>query len=206
VKRRAAAKRASARAKAKGAPDGRVQRGERNRDAIAGAMFELVGEGVLEPTAEQVAARAGVGLRSVFRHFTDMESLYAGVTKRLRREVEPIVAADQPRGGVAQRARTMVQRRARLFERIAPYKRSGNLNRERSPFLNAEHEKLVLQLREHLALWLPELAKATHATSDAIELVASFEAWDRLCRDQGLTPARARAAQEAAVLALLGET
>jgi len=160
---------------------------------------------VLEPTAEQVAARAGVGLRSVFRHFTDMESLFAAVTARLRSEVEPMVAADQPSGSAAQRARGMVRRRAKLFERIAPYKRSGNLNRERSPFLDAEHAKLVLQLRENLALWLPELAKAPNATRDAIELAASFEAWDRLCREQGLSPARARAAQEAAVLALLGE-
>jgi hypothetical protein len=41
---------------------------------------------------------------------------------------------------------------------------------------------------------------------DAVELAASFEAWDRLCRDQGLTAAQARAAQAAAVLALLGES
>jgi AcrR family transcriptional regulator len=206
VKRRSAVRGEGPDARTKAAaPDGRVQRGERNRDAIVDAMFELVGEGALEPTAEQVAARAGVGLRSVFRHFTDMESLYAALTTRLRREVEPIVTAEQAKGSLAERARAMVQRRARLFERIAPYKRSGNLNRERSPFLNAEHAKVVLQLREHLALWLPELATKPRATRDAIELVASFEAWDRLCRDQGLSSARARAAQEAALLALLGE-
>jgi AcrR family transcriptional regulator len=169
-------------------------------------MFELVGEGVLEPTAEQVAARAGVGLRSVFRHFTDMESLYAALTARLRSEVEPIVSGDRPSGSARARARAMVQRRARLFECIAPYKRSANINRERSPFLNAEHAKLVRQLRDHLALWLPELERAPRAVRDAVELAASFEAWDRLCRDQGLTAAQARAAQAAAVLALLGES
>jgi AcrR family transcriptional regulator len=51
-----------------------VQRGARNRAAIVAALLELVGEGELEPTAEQVAERACVGTRTVFRHFADMES------------------------------------------------------------------------------------------------------------------------------------
>lgn len=186
------------------APDGRVQRGERNRDAIVDAMFALIGEGVLEPTADRVAMRAGVGLRSVFRHFTDMESLYAALAARLRREVEPIAGEVEPIGSLATRARRMVERRARLFERIAPYKRAANLHRQRSPFLDAEHEALVLALRTHLLRGLPELRRAPRAVLDALELAISFEAWDRLRRDQGLSPARARAAQEAAVLALLG--
>ena len=186
------------------AADGRVQRGERNRAAIVEAMFELVGERVLEPTAEQVATRAGVGLRSVFRHFDDMESLYAAVDARLRREVEPIVAAGEPSGGSAERARAMLQRRMRLFERVAPYKRSANLNRQRSAFLNARHQTLVLALRAHLLRWLPELAEAPREVFDAIELTTSFEAWDRLRGDQGLSATRAQAAVEASVIALLG--
>src|SRR5690349_22289922 len=63
--------------------DGRVRRGERSRDAIVGALFDLIGGGVLQPTAQQVADRAGVGIRSVFRHFTEMDSLYAAMDTRL---------------------------------------------------------------------------------------------------------------------------
>ena len=183
--------------------DGRVQRGERNRDAIVEAMFALVGEGTLQPTAEQVAARAGVGLRSVFRHFRDMESLYAALNARLRHEAEPIVAAGEPSGSAASRARAMVQRRARLFEHIAPYKRSANLARQRSVFLNDTHRALVGELRAHLARWLPELGEAPRAVADALEQATSFEAWERLRGDQGLSAARAREAMEVAVLALL---
>ncbi len=184
--------------------DGRVRRRERNRDAIVDAMFELVGEGVLEPTAEQVATRARVGLRSVFRHFSEMESLYAALDARLRGVVEPIVTAGEPAGALAERARDLVSRRARLFERVAPYKRSANLQRRRSPFLNARHRLLVATLREHQLRWLPELAEAPRAVSDAIELALSFEAWDRMRTDQRLSAARAQAAVEEAVLALLG--
>lgn len=188
------------------APDGRVQRGERNRGAIVDALFELLGEGVLEPTAERVAARAGVGLRSVFRHFTDMERLYAALDGRVRAQLEPIVAAGEPSGSVAERSRAMLQLRVRVFERIAPYKRAANVNRQRSPFLHATHRQFVRVLREHLLRWLPELAEAPREIVDAVELATSFEAWDRLRGDQGLSAARAHAAVEATLSALLSRS
>jgi len=180
-----------------------VKRGERSREAIVAAMFALVGEGVLEPTAERVAARAGVGLRSVFRHFADMESLYAALDARLRAEVEPRVAAGEPRGALARRASALVAQRARLFERIAPYKRAANFQRTRSAFVAARHRALVALLRADLARWLPELANGPDALADALELATSFEAWDRLRSDQRLTRERAQRAVERIVRGLL---
>jgi AcrR family transcriptional regulator len=52
--------------------DGRRVRSERSRKSIIDAMLQLVEEGILVPTAQQVSERAGVSLRSVFRHFSDM--------------------------------------------------------------------------------------------------------------------------------------
>src|SRR3546814_12219563 len=43
------------------------------------------------PSAEQVAARADVGLRTVFRHFKDMESLYREMSAAIEREVIPVM-------------------------------------------------------------------------------------------------------------------
>ena len=48
--------------------DGRIQRSERSRETIVQAMLDLIGEGTLSPTAQQVAVRADVGVRTVFRH------------------------------------------------------------------------------------------------------------------------------------------
>ena len=76
--------------------DGRVLRGEKSRESIVDALFELVGEGVLAPTAQQVAERAGVGLRSVFRHFSDMERLFAAMDARLGAEVIPLLLEARP--------------------------------------------------------------------------------------------------------------
>ncbi len=183
--------------------DGRLRRGERSREAIVAALFELVGEGVLQPTAQQVAERAEVGIRSVFRHFDDMDSLFATMDERLSADALPILREETASGSLRERARGLAQRRARLFERIGPYKRSANVQRWRSNFLRTRHAGLVRELRADLLRSLPELESAGAETLEAIDLVACFEAWDRLRTDQRLSRERAEATLERALLALL---
>jgi AcrR family transcriptional regulator len=195
--------RTPATARAASSVDGRTRRSEKSREAIVAALFELVGEGRLQPTAQQVALRAGVGLRSVFRHFADMEGLFAAMDARLRAEAEPILREGRPAGTLRERALALVERRARLFERIGPYKRSGNLQRWRSRFVRTTHARLVRELRADLLGALPELAAAPAAVRDALELATSFEAWDRLRTDQRLSRERAEAALSQLMLALV---
>lgn len=183
--------------------DGRARRSHQSRDAIVNALFELVGEGHLDPTAQQVAARADVGLRSVFRHFSDMESLYSTLDARLLANLTPLLEDDPPDGTAAERAEAMVDHRVAVFERILPYKRASNLKRWRSPYLTAQHRRLVTELRTRLVLWLPELRSAPPETIDAIEQATSFEAWDRLRIEQRLGKPRARAAMVRATTALV---
>lgn len=185
------------------APDGRLQRSERSREAIAHALLELVGEGILEPTAEQVAARARVGIRTVFRHFSDMESLFAEMSTHLANEVLPALIAEEPDGSPEKRARQLVARRVALFDRVAPYKRSANVRRWRSPFLQEQHGKMVRRMRQDLHRYLPELADAPAEIGDAIEVATSFETFDRLRTEQRLSRARTAAAMERAVLSLV---
>lgn len=185
--------------------DGRVARSQRSRDRIVSALLALVGEGVLRPTAEQVAERAGVGIRSVFRHFSDMESLFAAMDARLVEEALPILQGGERRGELSERARALAARRAAFFEHIGPYKRSGTLQRWRSPYLQKQNRRLVRVLKADLRDWLPELAGASPERIDALEMVLSFEAWDRLRTDQRLGAARTAAALEVAVLALMAE-
>jgi AcrR family transcriptional regulator len=164
-----------------------------------------VGEGILEPTAQQVAARAGVGLRTVFRRFSDMESLFAEMGARVQHASTPLLAAAGPSGDLVERARSLVGRRVAFFERIAPYKRAASLKRWRSPFLRAGHARLVRGLRADLLRWLPELRRSPPAVADALDLVTSFEAWDRLRTEQRLGRDRAQAAVECLVLRLVAD-
>jgi len=166
--------------------DGRVRRGERSDQAIVDAMIELVGDGILEPTAQQVAGRAGVGIRTVFRRFSDMERLFSEMSTRMQAEVLPVLLDGAPGGDLPERARALVARRVAFFERIARYKRAANLRRSRSPYLSARHVELVKLLKTELLRWLPELRRAPAALVDALELATSFEAWDRLRTEQRL--------------------
>ena len=185
--------------------DGRLRRSERSREAIVQALISLVGEGVLQPTAEQVAEQAGVGIRTVFRHFSDMETLNAALNAHIEEELLPILLADAPEGSLEGRARALIDQRATLFEKMGPYRRAGNLVRWRSPFLQKQHITLVRQLRSDLRRWLPELRGAPDDLVEALDLAASFEAWDRLRTEQRLSRMRAVEVMRRVVVALVRE-
>ncbi len=176
--------------------DGRIQRSERSREAIVGAMLELIGEGELSPTAQQVAERADVGVRTVFRHFSDMDTLFATMNERLQEAVAGLFVDAAQTGPLAERVEGLLSRRFELLDRLAPYTRSGALQRARSPFLQAQHERNVRALRRDLLRWLPELEATEAGNAEilaALELVLSFEAWERLRVDQKLSARRASA-------------
>ena len=128
----------------------------------------------MEPTAQQVAECAGVGIRSVFRLFSDMDALYATMNARLLREVRPLLRSG-PRAGadLDERVTSLVADRAALFERVAPYMRSTSLHRERSAFLTQEHRKIVRQLRARLLRWIPELDGAPADLVEALDQATS---------------------------------
>ena len=69
--------------------DGRVLRGARTRSGIVQALLDLLNDGVLAPTAAQIADRAGVSVRSVFQHFADMEALYGDLAAEQRERSAP---------------------------------------------------------------------------------------------------------------------
>ena len=183
--------------------DGRVRRGARSRQTIVDALLDLIGSGVLQPTAQQVADRARVGIRTVFRHFSEMESLYQAMGARLEGEARPLLVGAPQGGNWEDRARGLVRQRATFFERIGPYKRAANLLRWRSRFLRDRHQNLLRALRGDLLQWLPELAGAPADVVEGIDLATSFEAWDCLRSDRQLSQKLAIAVMERSVIALV---
>ena len=167
-------------------------------------MQHLIREGHVSPSADQVAFRAGVGLRTVFRHFSDMESLHREMHEAMEGELR--AAAAQPFHGQTWRERLLelVDRRGAGFEIIAPFRRAADLRRHGSSRLQADHARLAEALREILVREAPPALRNDAARFEALDLLLSYEAWSRLRDDQGLTPKAARAALRAAVSALLG--
>ncbi len=121
---------------------------------------------------------------------------------RLDGAVRPALTAARRGGALADRVAGLVRQRALIFERVAPYKRSANLQRWRSRLLQGRHRALQVELRTDLLRWLPELQRAADWVADAIDCMTSFEAGDRLRGDQRLTP-QAAAVVERSVGGLL---
>jgi hypothetical protein len=128
------------------------------------------------------------------------------MAERVEREVAPLLETAPPEGSLERRARALVKSRASLFERIANFKRSGNAQRHGSAVLQRKHAQMLRLERETLLAALPELERAPEPVREALDLVTSFEAWDRLRVDQRLGRERAEATMERAVLALLADS
>lgn len=183
--------------------DGRIIRRRNNRRRIVAAMLELVRAGAISPVAEEVAERAGVGLRTVFRHFADMDSLYREMAEAMRNELEPIVAAPLASRDWKGRLGEIVDRRVRLFERAMPFKNAADVHRHRSAFLRKDYEMMRSAERAALEAALPAALRNDKRFFEALDQALSFSTWQHLRRDQNLTQARARETVEYAMRALV---
>jgi AcrR family transcriptional regulator len=184
--------------------DGRRLRSQGSRARIVAAMLGLIRDGEISPSAEQVAWRAGVGLRTVFRHFSDMASLYREMHEAIETELRTVAATPFRGRTWRERLLELVDRRAVAFDAIAPFRRAADVRRRGSTALQADHARLAEGLREILTRVAPEALRRDPARFEALDLLLSYEAWSRLRDDQGLSPRAARAALAAAVGALIG--
>jgi AcrR family transcriptional regulator len=186
--------------------DGRVQRSERSREAIVQALLELVGEGVLEPTAQQVAERADVGVRTVFRHFSDMDTLFAAMNERVTNAVSDLFVEENQAGSISERIEALIERRAKIFGIVEPYRRAQAVQRSRSAFLREEQQRTNKILRTDLLRWLPEVSSFDDEVAEALELALSLESWERLRFDQRLGAKRSQSVIRRIVFALIPES
>ncbi len=166
------------------------------------AILALVEEGMISPTAEDVAARANVGLRTVFRHFKDMESLYAEIMlelgKRFAALAAPFASADWQG-----QLRELTERRLTTYEMLMPFKRAADAHRHESKALHAHHAGMLAVMRARLHGLLPTEIASDPALFEALDLTLSFDAWQRLRSEQGLSEAPARSVVQALLHALL---
>ena len=183
--------------------DGRVPRGADNRRKIVAAFIAFIREGELSPTAEDIAARADVGLRTVFRHFEDMERLYGEIAVVIESEVRPI--ADRPFLAKTWRGRLdeLLVRRAELFERIMPFRIAADVHRHASPQIAERQREFVALQRGYLLKALPASIARHPARLEALDLATSYEAWRRLRHEQQLPPAEAAKTMALLVQALI---
>ncbi|WOJ94503.1 helix-turn-helix domain-containing protein [Congregibacter variabilis] len=171
----------------KSSTDGRRKRSERSRHAIISASLELIEEGVLVPTAQQISERAGVGIRSFFRHFADMESLFEAVDAEGREHVKALFVGGDRNGSLAERVLHAVERRAAGYEDQKNIILTTAAQSWRYEMLRKRYAHYQRNLRKDLKDWLPELKELGAAEREAVDAVASAEMWLRLRNQQGLS-------------------
>ncbi len=177
----------SAKTTANGNPDGRALRSERSRQLIVDAMLDLVEDGNLVPTAQQVAERAKVGIRTVFRHFSEMESLYTCADERVRETYENLFLGGNRGGTLGERILHAVERHANAYETVGQIMLSTLAQRWRSEVIRKNYARNLRGLRRDLNDWLPELESLATPEREAVDAIASFETWHRLREHQNLS-------------------
>ena len=183
--------------------DGRRRRSQDSRARIVQAMLDLVREGGVSPSAETVAARADVGLRTVFRHFNDLDSLYREMSAVIESELMALVHTPFKGATWRERVLELVERRGWAYEKIGPFKRASEVHRHQSPPLALDHARMVEISREILRQQLPSDLAKDRVRFEAIDMLLSFDAWNRLRRDQDLSPKRATEVLQAVIAGLL---
>jgi len=186
--------------------DGRVARGERNREAIVESLVACYEDGVLRPSAAEVARRAGVSARSVHNHFDDMETLRAEVARRQWERHGTLAQPVSADGPLAERIARVVERRRVLFETLTPVRRAALLSVHDSPTIADNLARFDRAMRANAATtFAPELAGAPDHVLDALDALLSWDTWNRVRGAQRCSPERAARIVTTAVEALLSK-
>jgi AcrR family transcriptional regulator len=190
------------------AVDGRCARSQRTRAAVAEAMLDCLEGGNLRPSAKQVAERAGVSTRAVFRHFDNMEALLREISElhlaRVVKQLPPIVTE----GPLDRRIDALVRHSARRNEIIAPVRRASLLSEPFSEVVRERHAWLRRAVRQQVcSAFAPELEALSDADRRdriaALRALLSFGYWEELRRHERLSNAVAIRVLRDAVRAVL---
>ena len=172
--------------------DGRTARRERNRAAVVDALLELYRDGRLAPSTDEIAARAGVSPRSLFRYFDDVGDLVEVTIAHQQERLVPLFAATvDPTVPFDERVARFVDTRLDLYEGMGHVARVARAMANQQPRVAEELTRIRGFLREQLATaFAPELAalpapRRARALA-AADVLASWEAVDLLRRDHGL--------------------
>jgi AcrR family transcriptional regulator len=188
--------------------DGRAARKAATRAAIADALLDLVSEGQLRPTAREIAARAGISLRSVYHHFDDLEDLFCVAARREFDRIGPTLGPAVEEGSVRQRAAALVRRRAQLYEQLGAVRHATELQAPFSPTLQRLIANAHARGREELErVFAPELGALDESTRTrvvaAIDALTTGGAWDLHRTQHSLDPEDAERSMTDAVIAVL---
>ena len=180
--------------------DGRRARSLRTRRAIVDALLDLVEDGELEPTAAQIAARAGIAVRSIGQHFPSREALFLAAVEAHTKRVAPAPLSVSPSMSLRERIAIFAEVRGRELEATAPIRRaSAFLDAAPRPARAASAigratDAAWARRRDELSLMFARELKGSNdrkALLDALDVLAHGRTWDTMRNALRISPAEA---------------
>ncbi|CAN5330272.1 TetR/AcrR family transcriptional regulator [soil metagenome] len=183
--------------------DGRRARAVRTRSAIVGALLDLVREGILAPTAKEIAARAGVAIRSIGQHFPSRENLFvAAAAEHARRGRTQGREAVSTFGALDDRIERFLEARAFELEETSALRRAASVI-TRSPTVTKAMTRTAEERRKAIvAMFSGEIADDA-ITLDALEIATGGRAWDQMRVEIKLSVVVATSVMKRMLVALL---
>ena len=188
--------------------DGRVARTHRTRAAIFDALLALLREGNLNPSAPEIAERAGISKRSLYVHFATLEDLYRDVAERSAALVIDLLWVIDPALPLTERIDAICDQRAKVHEAIGPLRRAATVRASTSPAAAESRRYATESSRQQVArVFAPELKRLGPAARSrrvaAIDGVVSGECWDLWRTTHALSVAQSRTTMREALRALV---
>ena len=161
--------------------DGRRLRSVTSQNIIVDAMMTLIQRGILEPTAQQVADEAGIGIRTVFRQVQDKENLFLKMDEKVRARLqETLKRAANPRGNLEERIEGLIELEAELFENNLQFLRATLANKWKYNTLQKNYERNQRNIKSLLYAWIPELENLSESQQILLTSVNSAGYWIEL--------------------------
>lgn len=160
--------------------DGRLERSKKSRDLIIKAMRDLIDEGILSPTAQQVAETAQVGIRTVFRHANDMETLFRLITKANAEKRSKYFLKADTNGNLEERIEKLARSRGEGYTEMQNFILATAASKWKYKFLDNQYKGANKRLKKNLHEWLPEMNNLDEEKQAMVEAIMSFEYWHRL--------------------------
>ena len=167
--------------------DGRLQRSQRSREKILRAYWELMLGGDMEPSAAAIAEHAGVGLRSVFRHFEDLDTLLLELISLCYDEVTPQFLTPLKSTNWKDQILELVERNVEIWERIKVPHTAGELGRFKSQILMNDYKRSRNLEISGIRAILPKDINNYDNVLFALDSTLSFSTMRRLREDRKLS-------------------
>ena len=185
--------------------DGRRVRRHQNREAVIDAMVEMFHAGIYSPGSAQIAERAGLSPRSLFRYFDDIDDLtQAAIDRQLdaaKPLLDPGVRSSAP---LPERIALFVAARVKLHEATTPGARAARATAHRNPVVALQVRESRSFLRKQIRVVFPELVADQATLLPVVDALLSFETYDLMRTEQRLSMTAATTALTDALSALLG--